>query len=105
MIAPTVGRIVWYYDSQFDVTKGMPKAAIICAVHGVDRVNLTVFGHTGIPSGRTNVILVQDGIPTPQGNFCIWMPYQLGQAKKTEEMQARAEELEDRLNRIDDEER
>jgi hypothetical protein len=98
MIIPTHGRIVWYTPAiesegvsgdarlglvQHDKTK--PLAAIVTHVWGDRCVNLTVFDSNGVAHPRTSVTLVQDGDPVNAlGRYCEWMPYQKGQAAKTE---------------------
>jgi hypothetical protein len=39
---------------------------------------------------RTSVWLRQDDDPPPTGMYCEWMPYQKGQAAKTEALEAAA---------------
>jgi len=83
MIKPTIGRVVWYYP-----TSGShpPFAAIICRVWTNYCVNLAYFDENGTASNATSVPLHQEGIGgRPERFFCEWMPYQLGQAAKTEE--------------------
>jgi len=90
MISPTNGRVVLYtpYDTndhlaQHDKTK--PLAAIVTHVWHDRLVNLTVFDSNGMSQGRTSVKLLQDDDARPElGGFCEWMPYQKGQAAKTE---------------------
>ena len=90
MIPPTVGRVLWFYpsakaaDNGFARKESGPYAAIIARVWNDRLVNLTVFDAVGVPHGRTSVLLRQaeDGVPI--GSFCEWMPYQQGQAAKTE---------------------
>lgn len=95
IIKPTVGRAVWFYpwtnvaDPEFARPfAGEPCAAIIAKVWNDSMVNLTVFDANGNPHSRTSIQLVQDGQPIPGlGGYCCWMPYQLGQAAKTEAAQ------------------
>jgi hypothetical protein len=92
MIKPTVGRVVWYRKHRNEVLAGgddAPLAAIVVRVWGNEMVNLTVFDGEGISHPRTSVPLVQsaDGWRPEQGRYCEWMPYQIGQAAKTEELQ------------------
>lgn len=95
MITPTVGRVVWYHDSP-----GAPElAAIVCAVQEIPkgefidahfRLALAVFDSRGMSRPRVNVRLVQDGEEPPTGSeFAEWMPYQKGQAAKTEQLEAK----------------
>jgi hypothetical protein len=51
-------------------------------------VNLVVFNANGVPYNRTSVLLVQDANPVPGSQYCEWMPYQKGQAAKTEALEA-----------------
>lgn len=96
MIKPTVGRIVHYYPSTNEVREinakglmayaGQPLAAIIACVHSDRMVNLAIFDQGGTNFERRSVTLVQDGDDIPVGSYCAWMPYQVGQAVKTERL-------------------
>ena len=89
MIKPTVGRVVWFYKwVSGDQHKG-PLAAHVAFVHSDSMVNLMVIDENGNPRSETSVSLVQEGAPVPQGNYCEWMPYQKGQAAKTEALEAK----------------
>lgn len=96
MISPSNGQIVWYTPAHdhMDATQHdplRPLAAMIVHVWGDRMVNLAVFNSDGHQTARTSVILLQDDDPKPKaGRFCEWMPFQLGQARKTEEAQERA---------------
>lgn len=98
-IFPTVGRVVWYWPSaeetkrrfmsdkhmrQEDVGGPQPFAAQIVYVLNNRTVNLSVTDHHGRVHARHDVQLVQDGEEAPKGAYCRWMPYQVGQAAKTE---------------------
>lgn len=96
MIKPTVGRIVWYTPCDNDPPpkfKGEVLAAIVARVKTDRLVNLTVCAPDGTTFGRHDVVLVQDGDerPTAVGRFCEWMPYQKGQAAKTEQLERQAQ--------------
>ena len=90
MIKPTVGRVVWYRPGagadSYIVRNGTdPMAAIVTAVYSDTLVNLVVFDASGTPKSRTSIRLVQEGESTDPGTaYCEWMPYQKGQAAKTE---------------------
>ncbi len=57
-------------------------------------VNLAVFDANGFARGETSVLLVQDGYGNPGGGaWCTWMPYQKGQAAKTEALEAQIRPL------------
>lgn len=89
MIKPTVGRVVWFYPSGTR-PPNQPFAALIAHVWSDTCVNLAIFDANGqpLPPGHTSILLVQDGNLTPsEGNYCCWMPYQVGQATKTEELE------------------
>lgn len=88
MIKPTVGRVVLF----FPVEGAPPQAATIAAVHTDTEVNLGVFLQGGSVSGYTNVPLLDENqAPPMSGPFCTWMPYQLGQAAKTESAEDKIE--------------
>lgn len=87
-IEPTVGRIVWYYEN----CRMPPRAAIIADVSS-GRVTLGVFSWAGEPYPAKYVPVVQDGEDRPEnGHFCEWMPYQKGQAAKTDKLEDKLEE-------------
>lgn len=90
MIKPTPGRVVWYTPAEDDPPpkfKGEALSATVARVIGDRLVNLMVVGADGLTYGRHNVILVQDGDERPKiGRYCEWMPYQKGQAAKTEQL-------------------
>ena len=72
-MAPTVGRIVWYWPHFSDPlprTSG-PRPAIICHVHTDVLVNLAVFNSNGEGFGRTSVPLLAEK-PHDNGFWCQW---------------------------------
>lgn len=91
MIKPTPGRVVWYTPCDDDPTpkfRGEKLAAHIARVINDRLVNLLVIRADGVTYGRHDVILVQDGDERPkEGRYCEWMPYQKGQAAKTEQIE------------------
>lgn len=92
MIKPTVGRVVWYHPATFNGLAGdsvQPLAAIVARVWTDASVNLAVFDSNGVSHSRTSVLLVQEDDPVPDGAYCEWMPYQKGQAAKTESLDAK----------------
>lgn len=96
MIKPTVGRVVWYTPAEFDrnqmtVHDDQPLAAIVAYVWSDHLVNLTVCDHNGAMYSRTSVCLNQgDAHDVGATPHCEWMPYQKGQAAKTEALEAKA---------------
>jgi hypothetical protein len=99
MIKPTVGRIVWYRPSEFDRTQmtvhdqghpsEQPLAATVAYVWSDTLVNLTVSDHNGATHQRTSVFLDQGEGHGGYNAWCEWMPYQKGQAAKTEMLEKR----------------
>jgi len=90
MIKPTVGRVVLYKARGTMLYPGAGEdfqAAIICRVCSDSRVNLVVFDAVGKPMGMTSVLLVQPEDVVPASDYCTWMPYQVGQAAKTEALE------------------
>lgn len=93
MIQPTPGRVVWYHPAAGDTgiainDPSQPCAAMIAYVWHAHMVNLTVSDHNGQAQSRTSVRLLQDGEkPMPGTAYCEWMPFQKGQAAKTEALE------------------
>lgn len=83
MITPAPGRVVWFYDFPPDGNE-QPQAAIVAYVHDDRMVNLMAINREGFSVGRSHVPLVQEGDAAPlDSEYCTWMPYQIGQAKKS----------------------
>jgi len=87
LIKPTIGRVVWFYKFWAGQGHKGPLAAIVTAVHSDTCVNLCAFGESGQSFGETSVRLRQPEDDVPQMNYCEWMPYQVGQAAKTEQLE------------------
>jgi hypothetical protein len=98
MIKPTVGRIVWYRPSTLDHTQmtvhdEQPLSGVVAYVWSDHLVNLTVSDHNGATHSRTSIVLKQGDehdLPPDASPYCEWMPYQKGQAAKTEALEAKA---------------
>ncbi len=92
LIPPSPGRIVWFYPAEHDGIgrlNGQPLAAIVAGVHNDRLVNLAVFDAYGNTQQRSNVDLIQPDTTKPDGgSYATWMPYQIGQKAKTEQLQA-----------------
>jgi hypothetical protein len=88
VISPTPGRVVWFKPAPHDgigTLNGQPLAAIVAGVHDDRLVNLAVFDAYGNSQQRSGVTLVQPGDEVPAGGgYATWMPYQVGQAAKTQ---------------------
>lgn len=99
MIKPTIGRVVWVHRST-SIDKKQPEAALVAYVHSDICINIAGFDANGVPFALTSVHLQQDGEPQPEwtkpnesghhGTYAEWMPYQKGQAAKTEALEAAA---------------
>jgi hypothetical protein len=90
MIEPTVGRVVLYRAPGHDPA-AQPFAAHVAFVHSNRLVNLLIIDHDGITYPGTEIPLLQDGDQVPveaHRGYAEWMPYQKGQAAKTEALQA-----------------
>jgi len=84
MIKPTIGRVVHYRPTGIS---GVICAALITAVHSDTCINLRAFHADGTDSAPASVDLVQDdNYPSDGRPFAEWMPYQIGQAAKTEQV-------------------
>ena len=89
MIKPTVGRVVLFVGSN----GGEQCAAIVAHVWSDTCVNLAFFDANGVAGNATSVPLVQEGMEKPAFYYCEWMPYQKGQAAKTEALEKKLEEV------------
>lgn len=99
IITPTVGRIVWFTPgadfrgkwhniSQPEHRK--PLVAMICHVWSDRMVNLDVVDSEGFHWDVTSVDLLQPGDDPAQfaihRRYAEWMPFQVGQAAKTDDV-------------------
>lgn len=102
---PTIGRVVYYRHGTEGPFAGSEDyvAAMVCwASEDGKTVNLLTVSHDAVPRGFTDVPFVQDGERTPEnGRYAHWMPFQVGQAAKTQEAEgklaARLDAVEGRL--------
>lgn len=83
MISPTVGRVVLFHPES-----GKTHAAIVTYVWSDHMVNLAAFNENGEGYPATSVTLAQPEDTTTTSRYCEWMPYQKGQAAKTEALEA-----------------
>lgn len=94
MIKPTVGRVVLYYrhgKMQFDANE-QPEAATVAYAHSDTMINLSVVDHNGGQFPATSVFLYQGDGERPESAYAEWMPYQVGQAAKTESLERKLSE-------------
>lgn len=89
-IIPTVGRMVHYIPQNNTARMpGQPCAAVIAAVLDENTINLTAFDANGHPYAVQNVMLYHgdpEAQTPPEVGYAQWMPYQQGQAAKTEDV-------------------
>lgn len=90
MITPTVGRKVWYHPARYDMWwpewYTQPWDATVIWVHSDTRVNVFVIN----PGGGTFVVTgcqLLQGEEECDEEYCEWMPFQRGQAAKTEALE------------------
>lgn len=87
MISPSIGRVVWFQPARaVDMPdRAQPLPALVSYVHGDRMINVGGFDSNGHPFAATSVLLLQDDdAPPKHGYYAMWMPYQVGQAKKNE---------------------
>lgn len=102
MIKPTVGRVVWLRRTDA-IVKDQPESAQIVMVREDNIVNVAFYDHNGTPGARTSVFLRQPEAKVPDwAKHCYveWMPYQQGQAAKTEQAEAQARGNLDEVRRM-----
>lgn len=91
IIKPTVGRKVWFQPNGINVINNhvvaeladQPMDATVVCVWDDRSVNLRLTDHVGHTHRAANVMLLQEDDEPPETNtpYCMWMPYQQGQAK------------------------
>lgn len=88
VIEPTIGRIV-LFNGEVDGADHRVRAAMIVSVVDRKTVHLHVFNHDGTTEAQLWVYLHQEDSPhRPTHPYAEWMPYQKGQAAKTEALEA-----------------
>lgn len=86
MIEPTVGRVVWVFKRE---QTSQPEVAFITYVHGDRCINAAGFDANGDPFKLAWLTLLQEGDEPLRAVHATWMPYQKGQAAKTEALEAK----------------
>ena len=87
MIKPAIGRVAWYHPPRNRTGTDQPHAALIAHVWNDTCVNLAVFDANGFAYSKTSVFLFQGDSEKPGSGYAAWMPYQQGQAAKTEALE------------------
>ena len=95
-IEPTVGRVVHYHPAPDHRDHGNVLTAFICKVHDNGSVNLAIFDSDGMQFSRLRVQYADQQGDDYTGHWS-WMPYQLGQAAKTDHVIDAAIELIDQV--------
>jgi len=95
MIKPTIGRQLWFWRQDPALGNEQPQAATVAFVHNDRCVNVQIINHAGVAYPLSSVKLLQDDdVPPARGvGFCTWMPYQKGQAAKTEALEAQVRQV------------
>lgn len=87
MISPTIGRVVLVYRGK----SNQAEPALVAYVFSDRMINVGGFDKNGAPFQATSMQLLQDDDkPMNPGYYAEWMPYQKGQAAKTEALEAAA---------------
>lgn len=103
MIKPTVGRVVWvrnrvpsdYGRRPGQIDKAQPEVGFIVYVHSDTCVNVAGFDRNGEHFAITSLVLRQledDHVSDEHWTIthAEWMPYQMGQAARTEQAERAA---------------
>jgi hypothetical protein len=92
MIKPTIGRVVWIRNRPETIDALQPEVALVTYVHSDTNVNVAGFDANGDPFKLTSLFLKPDDYKeadAPSFQHAEWMPYQKGQAAKTEQLESR----------------
>jgi hypothetical protein len=89
VIKPTIGRVVWLHRPD-SIDQSQPEAALVTYVHSDTCINVAGFTANGSHFSSTSVYLDQGDTPRPEWAilYAEWMPYQKGQAAKTEALES-----------------
>jgi hypothetical protein len=87
MITPTVGRVVWVRNRSGSIDLKQPEKADIVYVHSDICVNVAGYDANGTPFVLTSLTFDQGQSIDPTWPRAEWMPYQKGQAAKTEALE------------------
>jgi hypothetical protein len=86
MIPPTIGRVILVHSRQQGATGPWP--CLVTKVYGDRYINAAGFNEWGTAVSYASLQLLQDNDPVPEvGPYAEWMPYQKGQAAKTEALE------------------
>jgi hypothetical protein len=101
-IVPTPGRVLWYIPHPSEglaLIGGDPLIALLAGVVDDRTVNVAVFNASGGFAGqRGGVPILEQGDDVPSdAGYCVWMPFQKGQAAKTDDLSPRITKLEESI--------
>lgn len=86
MISPTIGRVILVHSRQQDATGPWP--CFVTKVWSDRAINAAGFNEWGTSVSYSSLPLLQDDdAPPAAGPYAEWMPYQKGQAAKTEALE------------------
>lgn len=86
MITPTIGRVILVHSRASDATGPWP--CLVNKVYGDRCINAAGFNEWGTQVSYSSLPLLQDDdVPPETGPYAEWMPYQKGQAAKTEALE------------------
>ncbi len=88
MIKPTIGRVVLVQRRPGSTDPSQAEPALVSYVWSDTLINVGGFDHNGAPFAHTSLKLLQDDEEAPEHAYAEWMPYQKGQAAKTEALEA-----------------
>lgn len=90
MINPTIGRVVLIRNRSGKIGS-QDEPALVTYVHSDSCINIGGFDANGTPFAATSVPLHQgEDADAPAWMHAAWMPYQKGQAAKTEALEKAA---------------
>ena len=92
-IEPTVGRVMWFWPENSYALGHPPLAATIAAVNNNGTVNIGYLDPTGDHHKAVEVPIHEEGDERPVRRHVEWMPYQKGQAAKTEALETQVGDL------------
>src|SRR6266404_2060396 len=90
MIKPTIGCVVLVQNRSGSTDTSQAEPALVSYVWSDRLINVGGFDHNGTPFAFTSLTLLQDDDPLPAGAYAEWMPYQKGQAAKTDALETAA---------------
>lgn len=84
MITPTVGRTIYYKPRTSEVlyVHDQPWICFITHINADGTINVYALNEVGQPIAKNHMTLAQDRDPV-EGEV-YWMPYQVGQASKSQ---------------------